>query len=164
MIKTRTARRFLAAASLSAVGFMGMADVAAADPSGTIVVAPHTDPEPEPEPEPEVNPDLDPIDDVLTSDPGCTITHGSCPGEDEEPTPDGHCFDDAGEVVDPSECIPQDDDTPDTKHDEPETEVEGSAEDRGALPRTGAAGLVALAGLGAALAATGTAAKKLARR
>lgn len=237
MIKTRTARLratiavegsprgrpatrsllVLAAASLTAVGFMGMADVAAAQPvpaNGTIVLAPHTDPEPEPgpiianpapqpqpdpapqpadlpiaqpepdpqppvdpdlpiaqptghgdpepdadlpianpEPEPGVDPQFDPDLPIAQPQPGCTFTHG-CPGED-TPTPDGHCFDDAGEVVDPSECMPTDDGK--------SPEVEGSTGSRGSLPRTGA-GIAVLGGIGAALVAAGSATKRLARR
>jgi len=133
----------------------------------------HGDPEPEgelPKGTPEVDPDPEdgfdgPGD--ITSDPGCTLTHG-CP--DEEPTPDGHCFDEAGEVVDPSECIPTDDGDEPTDGDEPadsstgaDTEVLGSSTDRGALPRTGG-GLAVLALAGSALAGFGAALRKVAKR
>jgi len=133
------------------------ADLPVAQPTG------HGDPEPEgdlPLGTPEADPD--PEDgfkgpDDLTSDPGCTLTHG-CPGED---TPDGHCYDDAGAVIDPSECIPTDDgDQPDSSTG---TEVEGSSTDRGPLPRTGT-GVVALALAGGALTGLGAALRKVAKR
>lgn len=230
MITTRTARRFLAAASLTAVGFVGMADLAAAQPvgPGTVAVAPHTDPEPTPGPivaiptpdpqpeppapepelpiaqpagdddpqpvphpdlpiaqptghgdpdptgddlpianpagDPEVDPDV-PVDPDLPlgTDPGCTVTHGTCPGDDDTPTPDGHCFDDAGEVIDPSECIPTDDTPADDGKEAAEPQVDSSSSDRGALPRTGS-GIALLAAVGTALTAAGAAAKRVARR
>jgi len=116
---------------------------------------PGGDPEPEPdlplanpqggddEPDPEIPPG--PGD--VTSDPGCNLTHGC-----EPETPDGHCFDDAGNVVDVSECLPDEGDEPGS-----------STEDRGSLPRTGA-GLVGLAAAGLGLIGGGTAARKAARR
>ena len=228
MITTRTARRFLAAASLTAVGLVGTADLAAAQPgpvNGTIVAAPHTDPEPtpgpviaipapqpqpdpapqpadlpiaqpeadpqpepvphpdlpiaqptghgdpepegdlpiaDPEPEPEVDPQFDPDLPIAQPEPECDVTHGC-----EIPTPDGHCFDDAGQVVDPSECIPTDDETPADEPEEkdaPDTDADVAADRQGgSLPRTGA-GIALLGGLGAALVAAGSATKRLARR
>jgi len=133
------------------------ADLPIAQPTG------HGDPEPEgdlPIANPEEDPD--PEDgftgpDDLTSDPGCTLTHG-CPGED---TPDGHCFDDAGAVIDPSQCIPTDDgDEPDSSAD---TDPPGSPTGRGALPRTGT-GVVALALAGGALTGVGATLRKVAKR
>ena len=144
------------------------------EPEGDLPIAnPDEDPDPEDD-LPIANPDEDPDPedgfggpDDITSDPGCTLTHG-CP--DEEPTPDGHCFDEAGEVVDPSECIPTDDGDQPTDGDEPadsstgdDTEVLGSSTDRGALPRTGG-GLAVLALAGSALAGVGAALRKVAKR
>jgi hypothetical protein len=135
------------------------------------------DPEPQPQPnddklgpnqEPGDGPGIDGPDDI-TSDPGCTITHGDCGGGD-EPTPEGHCFDGAGNVADVSECMPSEDpgDEP-TTQDEPSgsddgsTEVEGSSTGRSALPHTGA-GISLMAAAGLALVGAGTAARKAARR
>lgn len=132
-------------------------------------VGPNQDPgDPQPQPnDDKVGPNQDPGDgpgfdgpDDITSDPGCNVTHGSC----DEPTPDGHCFDDAGNVVDVSECMPTEEpgDEP-TGGGDGSTEVEGSTTERGALPRTGA-GLSALAAAGLALVGGGAAVRKAARR
>jgi hypothetical protein len=96
-------------------------------------------------------------DEVTADGGGCQFTHGC----DEEPTPDGHCFDDAGNVVDPSQCLTSDDGGSTDGTDG--ADVDSSTTDRGALPRTGA-GLAALALAGGALTGAGAALRKLARR
>jgi hypothetical protein len=151
--------------------------------------APPPPPEPEPEPQPEDDlpigipgEDPDPEDDLPVGIPGddddedpdpgdgpdevtadgggCQFTHGC----DEEPTPDGHCFDDAGNVVDPSQCLTSDDGgSTDGTDGTDGVDVDSSTTDRGALPRTGA-GVAALALAGGALTGAGAALRKLARR
>jgi hypothetical protein len=136
-------------------------------------------PQPEPEPEPPVVPDLPLADpcgqteegcpqpdpdpgfegaDDFTDDPCNHLTHGC--GEDEDiddftdnpADPDGEDPGEGGEGGEEPE--------PET---DPETEVAGTQEERGALPRTGA-GFALIAGLGTALVGAGAAAKRAARR
>ncbi len=130
-------------------------------------------PEPQPDPEPEAPTENDDI----TADPCTLVTHGCgdddssiddlTSADDEPGQPDGHCFDEFGEVVDPSECVPFGDDglvpPADEPVDEPETGDEPKQDDRGALPRTGA-GLALLAGIGSVLVGGGAAAKRAAKR
>ncbi len=129
---------------------------------------PIAQPEPQPEPEPEIPTGGN---DEITADPCTLVTHGCdddssiddlTSADDEPGQPDGHCFNDAGEVIDPSECIPTDEPA-DEPTDEPETGDEPKQDDRGALPRTGA-GVAALAAFGSILVAGGAAAKRAAHR
>jgi hypothetical protein len=170
----------------------GPGDIAPAptpDPDGEIAPAPTPDPEPQPQPgpgeivQPTGHGDPEPGDDLplgtpgqdpdgpdgpgdLADDPGCTFTHG-CEGD--EPTPDGHCFDEGGNVVDVSECMPTDEPGDQPQGDQPQadddssTEVLGSTTGRTALPHTGA-GLALLSAAGLGLVAAGTVARKVARR
>ncbi|HET7722750.1 MAG TPA: hypothetical protein VFK43_22475 [Acidimicrobiales bacterium] len=225
MIKTRTARKFLATASLAAAAFAGFGGIAGADtiapapqpgpgpvianpqpephpapapqPEQPPIAQPEADPEPDPQPadlpiaqpedepghgpgdiaqpsggeDPEPDPEVPTGADDLADDPCNHLTHGCVDdsGIDDltdTPRPDGHCFDDAGNVLDPADCLPgEDGEEPKDGGDSSSegTEVEGSTLDRGALPRTGA-GLALLAGLGTALTAAGAATKRAANR
>lgn len=170
-------------------------------------------PDPLPEDQPEIGLPDEPSDPgdgpdgpgEVTSDPGCTFTHGCEPecdpqlgscditdqpdggddgddpvisdggdcivgcqpddGGDEPGQPDGHCFDEAGEVVDVSECMPTDEPGGEggTDGGDESTDVLGSSTERSALPRTGA-GLAALAAAGMALVAAGATARQAAKR
>jgi hypothetical protein len=140
-------------------------------------------PQPEPEPEPPVLPDLPLADpcgqteegcpqpdpdpgfegaDDFTDDPCNHLSHGC--GEDDEvddftENPDDP---DGGDPGDGGEGGETPDPDPEPKA-EPETEVAGTQQDRGALPRTGA-GFALIAGLGTALVGAGAAVKRAVRR
>lgn len=117
---------------------------------------PIAQPQPDPEPEPQF-----PTDGEITADPCTVITHG--------------CGDDDGSIDDFTNDpgTGTDDGTDDSSDDEVETAGEETVDtpdvvdeapaDRGALPRTGAAGIAVLAAVGTALTAAGVATKKAAK-
>ena len=129
---------------------------------------PHEDPEPDPQPDPLPDEDLPIEQPAPEPDPDPDPVPEDLPFElpQDEPDPDPGPIDPDLPLTNPEPTGDPDPGDPTGEQGEPEdgeVEVEGTQQNREALPRTGA-GLVAIAGAGGGLTALGAALRRFARR